>query len=79
MVSRVEDTDQSRSTPEAEAALIQDLKWLGLLWDEGPGADETHGPYRQTERTEIYESYVKQLVEEDKAYPCFCTDEELAK
>ena len=76
-VLRVEDTDQARSTRESEEAMIRDLKWLGLDWDEGPDAGGSAAPYRQSERTEIYMKYVAQLVEKGLAYPCFCTDAEL--
>eukprot|EP00879_Flechtneria_rotunda_P020771 GHRR01021864.1.p1 GENE.GHRR01021864.1~~GHRR01021864.1.p1 ORF type:complete len:448 (+),score=164.27 GHRR01021864.1:350-1693(+) len=55
----------------------QDLKWLGLNWDEGPDVGGDNGPYRQSERSKIYKQYVDRLVAEGKAYPCFCTDEEL--
>jgi len=57
--------------------VLRDLKWLGLDWDEGPDVGGPHGPYRQSERKEIYMKYVDQLVAEGKAYPCFCTDEEI--
>ena len=53
-VLRIEDTDRARSTDESERAVLEDLKWLGLTWDEGPGADDSHGPYRQSERLDIY-------------------------
>ena len=59
--------------------MIRDLKWLGLVWDEGPDIGGDHGPYRQSERTDLYNKYVRQLVDRDLAYPCFCTDEELAQ
>jgi len=78
-VLRVEDTDQARSTKESEEAVLRDLKWLGLDWDEGPDVGGDYGPYRQTERADIYKEYVDRLVSEGKAYPCFCTDEELEK
>jgi len=76
-ILRVEDTDVSRSTRESEEAMIRDLKWLGLDWDEGPDCPGECGPYRQSERAELYKKYVDQLVEQGVAYPCFCTDEEL--
>jgi glutamyl-tRNA synthetase len=76
-VLRVEDTDAARSTRESEVAMLEDLKWLGLTWDEGPDVGGPHGPYRQSERKELYKSYVDQLVAAGKAYPCFCTDAEL--
>lgn len=77
MVLRIEDTDAARSTRESEEAVLTDLRWLGIHWDEGPDVGGPHGPYRQSERKEIYRSYVDQLVERGLAYPCFCTDEEL--
>lgn len=77
MVLRIEDTDAARSTRESEEAVLQDLKWLGLTWDEGPDVGGPHGPYRQSERKDLYRSYVDRLVEDGVAYPCFCTDEEL--
>lgn len=76
-ILRVEDTDQARSTRASEEAMIRDLKWLGLDWDEGPDVGGPHGPYRQSERTAIYKEYVDKLVAAGHAYPCFCTDEEL--
>ena len=74
---RIEDTDAARSTRASEEAVLTDLKWLGIDWDEGPDVGGPHGPYRQSERKEIYKAYVDQLVERGLAYPCFCTDEEL--
>ncbi|KAK9829694.1 hypothetical protein WJX72_007403 [[Myrmecia] bisecta] len=79
LILRVEDTDLSRSTKESENAVLEDLKWLGIKWAEGPDIGGSHGPYRQSERTDIYKKYVNQLVEQGLAYPCFCTDEELAQ
>ena len=76
-VLRIEDTDAARSTRESEEAMLADLKWLGLNWDEGPGVGGSTGPYRQSERKDIYKKYVDILVEQGIAYPCFCTDEEL--
>ncbi|MFA5084283.1 MAG: glutamate--tRNA ligase [Candidatus Paceibacterota bacterium] len=68
-VLRIEDTDLERSDPKYEKNIIEGLRWLGLNWDEGP--------FRQTERLDIYEKYIKKLLEEDRAYYCFCTKEEL--
>ncbi len=76
-ILRLEDTDRERSTPAAEKAILEDLRWLGLDWDEGPEREGPHGPYRQSERLEIYRNYAARLLEEDKAYPCYCTVEEL--
>ncbi|KAI3438090.1 hypothetical protein D9Q98_000532 [Chlorella vulgaris] len=77
LILRVEDTDAARSTRESEEAVLTDLKWMGIEWDEGPDIGGPHGPYRQSERKELYKKYVDQLVEAGHAYPCFCTDEEL--
>jgi len=78
-ILRVEDTDTKRSTRESEEAMIRDLKWLGLDWDEGPDIGGEHGPYRQSERKHIYKHFAEKLVEEGHAYLAFDTDEELAK
>ena len=76
-VLRIEDTDLERSKPEFEKDIIDSLKWLGIEWTEGPDIGGNYGPYRQSERIKIYEKYLKQLLEEKKAYYCFCTPEEL--
>lgn len=77
-VIRVEDTDVARSTKESEESVLADLKWLGLIWDEGPDMEgTTYGPYRQSERNEIYKKVADRLLAEGKAYRCFCTQEEL--
>jgi nondiscriminating glutamyl-tRNA synthetase len=78
-VLRLEDTDAARSTQESVDSVLDDLRWLGLLWDEGPEVGGAVGPYRQTERYGIYEEHLKRLLDEDKAYPCFCTQEELER
>lgn len=78
-ILRVEDTDVERSSPELEAALLTDMKWLGLDWDEGPGSGGSKGPYRQSERLDIYREYAEQLVAAGAAFPCFCRDEELER
>lgn len=75
---RVEDTDQERSKPEYEAELQNDLIWLGLTWDEGPGCDLGNGPYHQAQRHNLHEKYFLQLQGEGKVYPCFCSEAELA-
>ena len=77
-VLRVEDTDQTRATEEAYRAVLEDMRWLGLDWDEGPEAGGELGPYRQSERLERYTSAAEQLVAGDHAYRCYCTPEELA-
>ncbi|MBN2184816.1 MAG: glutamate--tRNA ligase [Candidatus Krumholzibacteriota bacterium] len=76
-IIRIEDTDEQRSSPEYEESLLEDLRWLGLDWDEGPVTGGDHGPYRQTERVAIYKEYAGELVKRGAAFPCFCTDEEL--
>lgn len=81
-ILRIEDTDVERSEARYEGQLVEDLKWLGLDWDEGvngSGAPETgaYGPYRQSKRLEIYAERTAWLLAEDKAYRCFCTPEEL--
>ncbi|MCJ7662951.1 MAG: glutamate--tRNA ligase [Desulfobacterales bacterium] len=78
-ILRIEDTDAARLDPAAEAAIMEDLRWMGLAWDEGPAAGGKHGPYRQSERTAIYREYAQQLLREERVYPCFCTPEELAE
>ena len=76
-VLRVEDTDASRVTEEAFRGVLDDMRWLGLDWDEGPEVGGPHGPYRQSERTEIYAEAVARLLDEEHAYRCYCTPEEL--
>ncbi len=76
-ILRIEDTDIERSREEYEQNLIKDLRWLGLDWDEGPDIGGDYGPYRQSERLEFYHHYSDQLLEEGKAYYCFCSAEEL--
>jgi glutamyl-tRNA synthetase len=74
---RIEDTDQQRSTPESEQAILDSLRWLGLDWDEGPDVGGPHGPYRQSERMELYGEYAQQLVDSGKAFVCYRTPAEL--
>lgn len=76
-VLRVEDTDTERSTEESAQAIVRALKWLGFDWDEGPEKGGDYGPYYQSERIHLYEEAAKKLVEEGKAYYCYCTPEEL--
>lgn len=76
-VLRIEDTDQERSTKEFELSQIEDMEWLGLSHDEGPGVGGDYGPYHQSERMEIYSEYAQKLLSEGKAFYDFCTDEEL--
>ena len=74
---RIEDTDRTRSRPEYEESIFKSLQWLGIEWDEGPDIGGPHGPYRQSERTEIYQKHVQKLLNEGKAYKCFATASEL--
>ncbi len=77
LVLRIEDTDQARSTKEFEDIIIQEMEWLGLDADEGVSIGGDYGPYRQTERVDIYKEYADKLLESDHAYKCYCTQEEL--
>ncbi|KAK0615435.1 Glutamate--tRNA ligase [Lasiodiplodia hormozganensis] len=74
---RIEDTDQKRTVPDAEARLLEDLRWAGLEWDEGPEVGGPYGPYRQSERTALYQEHASKLLETGHAYRCFCTAERL--
>jgi len=74
---RLEDTDRERSTAEAEKTILDDLHWLRLDWDEGPGRSGSFGPYRQSERLEIYRRYAFGLLDKGSAYRCYCTPKEL--
>ena len=74
---RIEDTDQTRSTPESEKAILDALSWLGLDWDEGPDVGGDKGPYRQSERSDIYTKYANELIEKGYAFRCFCTPQRL--
>ena len=76
-VLRIEDTDRARSTADSEAAILRALRWVGLSWDEGPDIGGPHGPYRQSERSQLYQAEVAKLVESGAAYRCFCTAERL--
>jgi nondiscriminating glutamyl-tRNA synthetase len=76
-ILRIEDTDLARSTEESVQAILDGLTWLGLDWDEGPGPGGPYGPYFQTERLDLYREYAQKLLDEDKAYHCYCTSEEL--
>ncbi len=78
-ILRIEDTDIERSTKEFERDIIEGLQWLGIDWDEGPDIGGPYSPYRQSEREEYYEKYLKKLLDEEKAYYCFCSKEELEK
>jgi nondiscriminating glutamyl-tRNA synthetase len=72
-ILRIEDTDVERSTKESEVGILEDLRWLGLDWDEGPDVGGMHGPYRQSERLHLYASYANELLSGDHAYYCFCS------
>lgn len=74
---RIEDTDLERSSRESEEYILEDLRWLGLHWDEGIDVGGKNGPYRQTERLDIYHKYIEYLLQKGLAYRCYCTEEEL--
>jgi glutamyl-tRNA synthetase len=76
-ILRIEDTDQKRSRPEYEKNIFSALNWCGIHWDEGPDVGGPFGPYRQSERTDIYRLYCQKLLDDGKAYKCFATAEEL--
>lgn len=76
-VFRIEDTDAQRDSEESYAAILDALRWLGLNWDEGPEVGGPHGPYRQSQRTEIYRGVVEKLRESGEAYPAYSTPEEI--
>ena len=76
-ILRIEDTDLKRNTPTATAQVMADLRWLGIEWDEGPEVGGPNGPYLQSQRLDIYNRYVRQLLDQGRAYYCFETGEEL--
>ena len=76
-VFRIEDTDAARDSEESYLMLLDSLRWLGLDWDEGPEVGGPYGPYRQSERMDIYADVARRLVDGGYAYPCYCTAEEL--
>ena len=76
-ILRIEDTDRERSTPESEQSILEDLRWLGLDWDEGPDTGGSRGPYRQSERFALYSRHAETLLQSGNAYRCFCTPEQL--
>jgi len=78
-ILRIEDTDRERSKKEFEDEIVNDLRWLGLDWDEGPDKGGLFTPYRQSERQDIYDHMISQLMVDGKAYRCFCTEDELEK
>jgi glutamyl-tRNA synthetase len=76
-ILRIEDTDRTRFVPTSEQMIFDSLRWLGLAWDEGPDVGGPFGPYRQSERTEIYRTHAEILLANGTAYRCFCTSDEL--
>ncbi|MBK7316880.1 glutamate--tRNA ligase [Candidatus Villigracilis affinis] len=78
-ILRIEDTDIKRTVPGSEQEIMDGLRWLGLQYDEGPDIGGKFGPYRQTDRRELYQAHAKALVDSGHAYPCFCTAERLDK
>ena len=76
-ILRIEDTDQVRSTPESEQAILDSLRWLGIEWSEGPDVGGPHGPYRQSERGSVYAEHVEKLLASGHAFKCYRTPEEL--
>jgi len=78
-VLRIEDTDRRRFVPGAEAELMEGLRWLGITWDEGPDIGGPYGPYRQSERGDVYRRQADELVRRGHGYPCFCSSERLAQ
>lgn len=77
LIVRIEDTDMERSRREYEEEIIESLEWLGIRWDEGLKVGGPNGPYRQTERMDIYREWAQRLVNSGRAYTCFCTEEDL--
>ncbi len=76
-ILRIEDTDAERSTASRKSSILEDLRWLGLDWDEGPDVGGLHGPYRQSERLHLYASYANELLNGGHAYYCFCSPAKL--
>ena len=76
-ILRIEDTDKKRYVPGAEEELMEGLRWLGIHYDEGPDIGGPYGPYRQSERKDIYQEYARKLVVSGQAYYCFCSSERL--
>jgi glutamyl/glutaminyl-tRNA synthetase len=76
-ILRIEDTDQKRNTPTAARQVMDDLRWLGITWDEGPEVGGPNGPYLQSQRKDTYDKYIKKLLDDKRAYYCFDTPEEL--
>ena len=78
-ILRIEDTDATRSTPEFEQKVLDALKWCGLKWSEGPDIGGPYGPYRQSDRKDLYKPYVEKIVEAGHGFRCFCTPERLSR
>ena len=78
-IIRIEDTDQTRYRPESEAMILDALRWFGIDWDEGPDKGGEYGPYKQSERLSHYKEWAIHLIENKKAYYCFCSSERLAE
>jgi glutamyl-tRNA synthetase len=78
-ILRIEDTDRTRSTLESEQQILRALRWLGLSWQEGPDVQGPHGPYRQSERGDIYVAHTQMLLDKGEAFKCFCTEERLSE
>lgn len=78
-VMRIEDTDRERSTVHSEAQILKALRWLGVGWDEGPDVGGAYGPYRQSERGELYAEHAQRLIDDGHAFHCFCTPERLSE
>jgi len=76
-ILRIEDTDQERTTKHFEKNVLDELRWLGIDWDEGPEKEGPFGPYHQMERLHIYNAHLERLLAEGRAYPCYCSEEEL--
>lgn len=74
-ILRIEDTDVERNVEGGEETILDDLRWLGLDWDEGPGVEGPHAPYRQSQRGRVYDAAVQRLLDRGHAYPCFCGEE----
>jgi glutamyl-tRNA synthetase len=79
LILRIDDTDLARSTEESTRGILSALRWLGLDWDEGPDAGGSYGPYFQSQRLELYTKIAQELVDQGRAYYCYCTPEELAE
>ncbi len=79
LILRIEDTDRARTSEICEQHIIEDLKWLEIDWDEGPEKGGPLGPYHQSRRLDIYGRFLRRLMEENRVYPCYCTEEELER